>query len=49
VVPVQVGVIGRLTELVVIPAGQGRMRIVSPHGGAGLADSPSDTPAADDR
>ena len=29
--PLQVGVIGRLTELVLIPAGPGRMRIVSPH------------------
>jgi len=27
----QVGVIGRRTELVLIPSGQGRMRIVSPH------------------
>ena len=31
VVPLQVGVIGRRTELVLIPSGQGRMRIVSPH------------------
>jgi hypothetical protein len=26
-----VGVIGRRTELVLIPSGQGRMRIISPH------------------
>jgi len=31
VVPLQVGIIGRLTELVLIPTGPGRMRIVSPH------------------
>jgi hypothetical protein len=31
VTPVQVGVIGRRTELVLIPSGRGRMRIVSPH------------------
>ncbi|MBE3070349.1 MAG: hypothetical protein IMZ66_08945, partial [Planctomycetes bacterium] len=29
--PLQVGIIGRLTELVLIPTGRGRMRIVSPH------------------
>ena len=29
--PLQVGVIGRRTELVLIPSGHGRMRIVSPH------------------
>ena len=27
----QVGVIGRLTELVLVPTGHGHMRIVSPH------------------
>jgi len=32
--PLQVGVTGRRTELVLIPSGQGRMRIVSPHGPA---------------
>jgi hypothetical protein len=31
VVPLQVGVIGRRTELALIPSGHGRMRIVSPH------------------
>jgi len=31
VVPLQVGIIGRLTELILIPTGRGRMRIVSPH------------------
>ncbi|MCX5676946.1 MAG: hypothetical protein NTX87_18305 [Planctomycetota bacterium] len=31
VTPLQVGVIGRRTELVLIPSGHGRMRIVSPH------------------
>ena len=31
VVPLQVGVIGRRAELVLIPSGQGRVRIVSPH------------------
>jgi len=31
VVPRQVGIIGRLTELIVVPSGRGRMRIVSPH------------------
>jgi len=31
VAPLQVGVIGRRTELVLIPSGQGRMRTVSPH------------------
>ena len=31
VVPLQVGVIGRRTELVLIPSGHGHMRIVSPH------------------
>jgi len=29
--PLCVGVIGRRTELVLIPSGQGRMRTVSPH------------------
>jgi len=29
--PLQVGVIGRRTELVLTPSGRGRMRIVSPH------------------
>ena len=29
--PIQVGVVGRRTELVLIPSGRGRMRIVSPH------------------
>ena len=29
--PLQVGVIGRLTEVVLIPTGRGRMRIISPH------------------
>jgi hypothetical protein len=29
--PLQVGVIGRRTELVLIPSGRGSMRIVSPH------------------
>jgi len=32
VVPLQVGVIGRLTEVVLITTGSGRMRVVSPHG-----------------
>ena len=31
VVPLQVGVIGRRTELVAIPSGHGRMRTISPH------------------
>ena len=31
VVPLQVGVIGGRTELVLIPSGHGRMRIVSPY------------------
>jgi hypothetical protein len=31
VTPVEVGVIGRRTELLLIPSGQGRIRIVSPH------------------
>ena len=31
VVPLQVGIVGRLTELVLTPTGHGRMRIVSPH------------------
>jgi hypothetical protein len=31
IAPTQVGVIGRRTELVLVPSGQGRMRIVSPH------------------
>jgi hypothetical protein len=29
--PIQVGAIGRRTELVLIPSGRGRMRIASPH------------------
>ncbi|MBE3037899.1 MAG: hypothetical protein IMZ62_03685 [Chloroflexi bacterium] len=29
--PLYGGVIGRRTELVLIPSGQGRMRIISPH------------------
>jgi hypothetical protein len=29
--PLRVSVIGRRTELVLIPSGRGRMRIVSPH------------------
>ncbi len=29
--PFRVGTIGRHTELVLIPSGRGRMRIVSPH------------------
>lgn len=31
VAPLQVGVTGRRTELVLTPSGQGRMRVVSPH------------------
>jgi len=30
--PLQIGVIGRLAEVVLVPAGRSRMRIVSPQG-----------------